>query len=164
MCFLRGVPWIDRLKTLILPVVPCVHDVLHTIAQAIYHLFLITKMIQSIDHIVITCNDINQTIDFYTKLGMKLSQFGKGRNALSFGNQKINLHVVGHEFEPKAQHPLPGSQDLCFVIGIPIQKAQKELQAHGIDIIEGPIQRTGARGQINSLYVRDPDGNLIEVR
>ena len=125
---------------------------------------LSSRMIESIDHIVITCNDVDKTIDFYSKLGMKHSQFGQGRNALGFGDQKINLHVVGHEFEPKAQHPLPGSQDLCFVIGIPIQKAQKELQAHGIDIIEGPIQRTGARGQINSLYVRDPDGNLIEVR
>ncbi|PWN36432.1 Glyoxalase/Bleomycin resistance protein/Dihydroxybiphenyl dioxygenase [Meira miltonrushii] len=120
-------------------------------------------MIESIDHIVITCKDINKTIDFYTKLGMKHTQFSQGRNALEFGNQKINLHIAGHEFEPKAQNPVPGSQDLCFVISIPIQQAQDKLSKHRIEIIEGPVQRTGAKGQINSVYVRDPDGNLVEL-
>lgn len=128
------------------------------------HPFPTLNMIESIDHLVITCKDINKTIEFYEKLGMKHSQFDQGRDALGFGNQKINLHIAGREFEPKAQHPLPGSQNLCFVIGLPIQQAQNELSKHGIRIIEGPVQRTGARGKINSVYVRDPDGDLIEVR
>jgi catechol 2,3-dioxygenase-like lactoylglutathione lyase family enzyme len=122
-------------------------------------------MIESIDHIVITCKDMNKTIEFYTKLGMKHNQFGQenNRHALGFGQQKINLHLAGHEFEPKAKTPLPGSQDLCFIINTSIQQAQKELNKNNIEIIEGPVQRTGARGPINSVYVRDPDGNLIEV-
>lgn len=107
-------------------------------------------MIESIDHILITCKDISKTIDFYIKLGMKHTQFSKGSNALGFGNQKINSHIAGHEFEPKAQHPVPGSQDVCLVISISIQQAQDELNKHGIEIIEGPGQRTGAKGRINS--------------
>ena len=121
-------------------------------------------MIMRIDHIVITVRDLDKTIEFYTDvLGMQLVTFGANRRALSFGQQKINLHEYGREFEPKAQEPLPGSEDLCFVIEGTIEEIQKHLSIKGIEIVEGPVKRTGALGPITSIYIRDPDGNLIEL-
>ena len=121
-------------------------------------------MIERIDHIVITVKDLYKTIEFYTNvLGMIHVTFGANRNALSFGQQKINLHEYGSEFEPKAQEPLPGSEDLCFITKKTIEEIQKELSVKGIEIVEGPVKRTGALGPITSIYIRDPDGNLIEL-
>lgn len=121
-------------------------------------------IIEAIDHIVLTVKDINATCAFYAQvLGMKVTIFGEGRKALSFGEQKINLHQYGQEFEPKAKKPTPGSADLCFVTAVPISKVIKHLSMSGVEILEGPVQRTGAVGVINSVYFRDPDGNLLEV-
>ena len=121
-------------------------------------------MIMKIDHIVMTVKDLDKTIEFYTNvLGMKLVTFGGNRRALSFGEQKINLHEYGNEFEPKAQEPMPGSVDLCFVIEDPVEEFQEYLRRKEIEIVEGPVQRTGAVGPITSIYIRDPDGNLIEL-
>jgi len=121
-------------------------------------------MIKSIDHIVMTVRDLERTIAFYTDvLGMNVVTFGANRKALSFGQQKINLHQYGSEFEPKALQPLPGSEDLCFVVQATIEEVQEHLSKKGIDIVEGPVTRTGALGLITSIYIRDPDGNLIEL-
>lgn len=120
--------------------------------------------VDRIDHIVLTVKNIDETIAFYTSvLGMKKISFAEGRLALSFGQQKINLHELGKEFEPKAHHVQNGSADLCFVIDTPLSDAIDELNNKGVTIIEGPVARTGAMGRINSVYFRDPDGNLIEV-
>jgi len=120
--------------------------------------------VDRIDHLVLTVDDIDETLVFYTKvLGMRSEIFGGGRVALTFGDQKINLHVSGHEFEPKAENPFPGSADLCFVTRVPIDKAIAHVKKCGVKIIEGPVNRTGARGNILSFYFRDPSGNLIEV-
>ncbi len=120
--------------------------------------------IDSLDHLVLTVKDIAASCEFYSKaLGMEVVAFGQNRKALRFGSQKINLHEKGREFEPKAQCPLPGSADLCFLTSIPIDKVTKHLQSCNIEIIEGPVARTGATGPILSVYFRDPDGNLIEV-
>ena len=117
-----------------------------------------------IDHLVLTVDDIDATVDFYTKiLGMTSEVFGQGRVALTFGSQKINLHLAGNEFEPKARNPLPGSADLCFITKVPMDKAIAHVKACGVTIIEGPATRTGGRGKILSVYFRDPDGNLVEV-
>jgi catechol 2,3-dioxygenase-like lactoylglutathione lyase family enzyme len=121
-------------------------------------------MITHLDHLVLTVRDISATIAFYTKvLGMKEVTFGKNRRALSFGNQKINLHQSGHEFEPKAACPTPGSADLCFISDTPLSLIIARLTAHGVPIHEGPVARSGAEGPILSVYFRDPDGNLIEI-
>jgi catechol 2,3-dioxygenase-like lactoylglutathione lyase family enzyme len=121
-------------------------------------------MITHLDHLVLTVRDISATIAFYTKvLGMEEGTFGKNRRALSFGNQKINLHQSGHEFEPKAACPTPGSADLCFTSDTPLSLIISGLTAHGVPILEGPVARTGAEGPILSVYFRDPDGNLIEI-
>ena len=121
-------------------------------------------MIERIDHLVLTVNDLEKTIHFYTKaLGMKLVTFGSKRKALSFGRHKINLHEYGKEYEPKAAMPLPGSADLCFVTTVPVDRLKKELAGKEITVLEGPIKRTGAEGEITSIYIRDPDGNLIEL-
>jgi len=96
-------------------------------------------------------------------LGMSVITFGNNRKALSFGTQKINLHQYGHEFEPKACHPVPGSADLCFITSQPISDVLIHLRSCNIALLEGPVQRTGAMGSIMSIYFRDPDGNLIEV-
>lgn len=121
-------------------------------------------MITSLDHLVLTVTDIPATIAFYTKvLGMSEVAFGEDRRALSFGDQKINLHQRGKEFEPKASSPTPGSADLSFISDTPLPLVISELTAYGVPIIEGPIARTGARGPILSVYFRDPDGNLIEI-
>jgi catechol 2,3-dioxygenase-like lactoylglutathione lyase family enzyme len=120
--------------------------------------------IDGIDHIVLTVADIDVTCAFYAKaLGMSVQRFGAGRVALHFGAQKINLHQTGKEFEPKAQRPTAGSADLCFVTRDALSEAQAHLQACGVEIIEGPVTRTGALGPISSIYFRDPDANLIEL-
>ena len=120
--------------------------------------------IQGIDHIVLTAHDLTATIAFYQEvLGMRVETFGKQRKALVFGQQKINLHQQGQEFEPKAALPTPGSQDLCFIATTPLAQVIAHLQRCGVAILEGPVARTGATGTIRSVYFRDPDGNLIEV-
>src|SRR5689334_19895950 len=120
--------------------------------------------IDRIDHIVITAFDVERTIDFYTRvMGMKAITFGEGRRALEFGRQKINLHQAGREFEPKALKPVPGSLDLCFITGTPLADVAAHLKANGVVIAQGPVPKTGALGPMQSIYFRDPDGNLIEV-
>lgn len=120
--------------------------------------------ISRLDHLVLTVQNIEKSVLFYTQImGMEKVAFGDSRVALLFGNQKINLHEHKKEFEPKAQHPTPGSADLCFVIETPISEAQQYLENCGIEIIDGPIIRTGAIGQILSIYIRDPDQNLLEL-
>jgi catechol 2,3-dioxygenase-like lactoylglutathione lyase family enzyme len=121
-------------------------------------------MITGLDHLVLTVRDLHATVRFYVEgLGMELRAFGEGREALHFGRQKINLHVAGHEFEPKAAYPTPGSADLCFLTQRPLTEISQRLAALGYPIIEGPVARTGATGPIRSIYVRDPDGNLVEI-
>lgn len=121
-------------------------------------------MIDRLDHLVLTVRDIGETCRFYEQaLAMTPVTFGNGRWALQFGSQKINLHQAGHEFEPKAMHPVPGSADLCLIASVPIEQVVSHLEACGIDILEGPVQRTGAMGPILSVYLRDPDANLIEI-
>ena len=120
--------------------------------------------IDALDHLVLTVADIDATCAFYGQaLGMRAIEFGAGRRAIAFGTQKINLHRAVHEFEPKAAHPLPGSADLCFLTSTPLDEVVRHLQAQGVAIIEGPVARTGATGPIRSVYVRDPDQNLIEI-
>ncbi|MBI5577728.1 MAG: VOC family protein [Deltaproteobacteria bacterium] len=117
-----------------------------------------------IDHIVLTVADIERTVEFYRRgLGMEKEVFDNGRVALRFGDQKINLHQVGREFEPKAGNPTPGSADLCFITPAGLEQAMAEVRTLGIPIEEGPVDRIGARGRMRSFYFRDPDGNLIEV-
>ena len=120
--------------------------------------------IKNIDHLVLTVADIEKTVDFYTSiLGFEVLVFGENRKALTFGNQKINLHQKGKEFEPKAEHPTCGSADLCFISETNIHEVLQELKEKNIEIIEGIVERTGALGKIQSVYFRDPDLNLIEV-
>ncbi len=120
--------------------------------------------IDGIDHLVLTVRDLRATCDFYSRvLGMRVVTFGGDRKALQFGRQKINLHEHGKEFEPKALAPTPGSGDLCFITQTPLPQVVGHLRSCGVQIIEGPVRRTGAVGPIESIYVRDPDGNLIEV-
>jgi len=120
--------------------------------------------IKNIDHLVLTVADIDKTIEFYTEiLGFEVVTFGDNRKALTFGNQKINLHQKGKEFEPKAEHPTSGSADLCFISSTDVHKVLEELKEKNIEIIEGIVDRTGALGKIKSVYFRDPDLNLIEV-
>jgi catechol 2,3-dioxygenase-like lactoylglutathione lyase family enzyme len=120
--------------------------------------------IDRLDHLVLTVADIDATVEFYTRvLGMKAVTFGTGRTALAFGRSKVNLHKAGHEFEPKAHRPTPGSADLCLIAADPLEQVIEELTAHRVRIEEGPVERTGAAGPIRSVYFRDPDRNLIEV-
>jgi catechol 2,3-dioxygenase-like lactoylglutathione lyase family enzyme len=120
--------------------------------------------IDSIDHVVMTVRDVQATCDFYGKvLGMEVVQFGEGRTALSFGNQKINLHQAGREYEPKAHLPVPGSVDLCFITSVPIEEVLAHLTQCGVPLLDGPVRKIGARGPLLSLYFRDLDLNLIEV-
>ena len=126
-------------------------------------------MIDHLDHLVLTTSREAACIDFYTRvLGMALETFTGGsppveRRALRFGNQKINLHVQGREFEPKAHLPVPGSLDLCFMASVPLQQVIDRFAESGWPIVEGPVLRTGATRAIRSVYVRDPDFNLIEI-
>src|SRR5438105_285299 len=124
----------------------------------------IALRIDRIDHIVITAFDLERTIDFYTRvLGMQAITFAGGRRALAFGRQKINLHQAGREFEPKALRPTPGSVDLCFITEDSLGEVTAHVKACGVKIAEGPVEKTGALGPMQSIYFRDPDGNLIEV-
>lgn len=123
-------------------------------------------MIKSLDHIVITAADIGATIDFYTRvLGMTLETFGAGRKALRFGDQKFNLHQAGDKniTDIYARAPTPGSVDLCLLAAVPLEQVIAKLKAENVAIELGPTRRTGARWPIRSVYVRDPDRNLIEI-
>jgi catechol 2,3-dioxygenase-like lactoylglutathione lyase family enzyme len=123
-----------------------------------------SMQIEGLDHLVLTVADVGRTRDFYERvLGMEPVVFGEGRHALAFGAQKINLHEAGREFEPKAAVPTPGSADLCFLTDAPVAEVVEHLAANGVEILEGPVRRTGAAGPVTSVYFRDPDGNLIEV-
>ena len=124
--------------------------------------------IQSLDHLVLTVTDISRTVAFYCDgLGMEHIKFDVGdpqpRHALKFGAQKINLHRAGHEFDPKAATPTPGSADLCFLVDGEILDWERKVSAAGIPVEVGPVARSGATGQLLSIYVRDPDNNLIEL-
>jgi catechol 2,3-dioxygenase-like lactoylglutathione lyase family enzyme len=120
--------------------------------------------IDRIDHLVLTVRDIEVTCEFYSRvLGMGVVTFADGRKALQFGSQKFNLHQSGREFEPKAAQPTPGSVDVCLISAVALSQVMDHLARCGVDIIEGPVSRTGARGAIRSVYFRDPDMNLIEV-
>ena len=117
-----------------------------------------------LDHLVLTVSDVTITCDYYQRvLGMKSIVFGEERRALTFGNQKINLHHEGHELNPCADRPTPGSADLCFLVDGPMEKVLGHLQSCGIEPVEGPVLRTGALGPMQSIYLRDPDLNLIEL-
>ena len=119
----------------------------------------------SLDHLVLTVADVAATVRFYSEvLGMEAQVFGDPpRHALGFGRQKINLHPAAAPYEPKAARPMPGSADLCFLSDQPLAEWQAQLARHGVAVELGPVPRTGAEGPIRSLYLRDPDGNLIEI-
>jgi len=120
--------------------------------------------ISLLDHLVLTVKNIDQSCEFYISvLGMKKIVFGEGRVALKFGQQKINLHEYGREFEPKAVKPTPGSADLCFITESKIEDVIQHMESKSVEIIEGPVERTGANTKLLSIYVRDPDENLIEI-
>lgn len=121
-------------------------------------------MIDRLDHFVLTVTSIEETCAFYEKvLCMKVETFGEGRKALKFGNQKINLHEAGKEFEPKAEKPTRGAGDFCLITNLPISDVVAHLNQCSVEIEDGPIARTGAIGNIISVYFRDPDLNLVEV-
>jgi catechol 2,3-dioxygenase-like lactoylglutathione lyase family enzyme len=120
--------------------------------------------IDHLDHLVLTVASIERTCDFYVRaLGMRVETFAEGRVALRFGRQKINLHEVGHEFSPRARFAVAGAADLCFLASTPLEDVEAHLARIGVDIEVGPVPRMGATGTLISLYVRDPDGNLIEI-
>ena len=120
--------------------------------------------IDHIDHLVLTVCDIAATCAFYERaLGAQVVTFGAGRTALVLGAQKINLHQAGREFEPKAARPTPGSADFCLIAVTPLDEVVAHLQACGVAIEQGPVRRTGARAPLDSVYIRDPDGNLVEI-
>lgn len=120
--------------------------------------------IEAVDHFVLTVADIEATCAFYARaLGMEVVTFGEGRTALAFGNQKINLHQAGREFEPKAAVPTRGSGDFCLIAATPLAAVIAHLVACGVPVEEGPVHRTGATGPLISVYLRDPDGNLVEI-
>ena len=119
--------------------------------------------ITHLDHLVLTVKDIDVSVAFYQKLGMKKQLFLGGRVALQFGQQKINLHQLGKEFEPKAKQVQAGSADLCFIVSEPLEQVLDYLKEQHLSIEVGIVERTGAVGKIRSIYLRDPDGNLIEL-
>ncbi|GGE49617.1 VOC family protein [Actibacterium pelagium] len=124
--------------------------------------------LSALDHLVLTVADTDATVAFYTEvLGMGVETFypadGSTRQALTFGVQKINLHKAGAEFDPKAARPTKGSADLCFLSDTSIDQWIEALAEHGVAVIDGPVARTGATGPLLSIYIRDPDGNLIEI-
>lgn len=117
-----------------------------------------------IDHFVLTVSDVERACEFYERvLGCEVVTFGEGRRALRFGDQKINLHPDGWDHEPKAERPTPGSGDFCVLTETSIEEVESELRDASVEIVEGPVERTGARGPIDSVYFRDPDGNLVEI-
>ena len=121
-------------------------------------------LIDRIDHVVLTVRDLERTCNFYRDvLGFEVVTFAGGRTGLRFGGQKLNLHQYGKEFEPKAQHPTPGSVDLCFITRTPLDEVRRELAEKGIPVEVGPVEKVGAIGTLLSVYVRDPDNNLIEI-
>jgi len=120
--------------------------------------------VDALDHLVLTVKDIDATCAFYREaLGMNVVTFNEGRKALGFGSQKINLHQQGKEFEPKAHCPTPGSGDICLITSVTLPEVVAHLKACGVEVIDGPVRRTGAVGTLLSIYFRDPDLNLIEV-
>lgn len=120
--------------------------------------------VDRLDHLVLTVADIDVSIDFYTRiLGMRAVTFGDGRHGLRFGRSKINLHLAGHEFEPRAARPTPGSADLCLVSPDAPDQVVAELREAGVAVVEGPVAKTGALGEMVSVYIRDPDDNLVEI-
>lgn len=120
--------------------------------------------VRAIDHVVLTVRDVERTLSFYERaLGMTSVSFGEGRRALAFGDQKLNLHQAGREFEPKAATPTPGAIDLCLLTDEPLERVIAHLRDAGVAIELGPVAKTGARSALRSIYFRDPDGNLIEV-
>jgi catechol 2,3-dioxygenase-like lactoylglutathione lyase family enzyme len=120
--------------------------------------------VDRIDHVVLTVADIERTISFYQRvLGMQSIMFGEERRALAFGDQKLNLHQAGREFEPKARRPTPGAVDICFSTTVPLDEVAAHLRAQSVAIELGPVDKIGARSALRSLYFRDPDGNLVEV-
>lgn len=120
--------------------------------------------IDRLDHLVLTVKDIEKSCQFYSQvLGMQRISFAQGRQALKFGKQKINLHEYNKEFEPKALKPTPGSADLCLITEAALSEVIQHLDSCQVDIIQGPVKRTGAMGPITSIYIRDPDQNLIEI-
>jgi catechol 2,3-dioxygenase-like lactoylglutathione lyase family enzyme len=120
--------------------------------------------ISHLDHLVLTVKDIEASVSFYTHvLGMTETTFADGRKALVFGSSKINLHQAGREFEPKAAAPTPGSADICLIVDDDLGSVQAQLAAGGVAVEIGPVKRTGAVGEIMSVYIRDPDQNLIEL-
>ena len=120
--------------------------------------------LEKLDHFVLPVSDIDVIATFYTTyLGMEKRIFGEGRVALHFGDQKINLHPAGWDYEPKARISTAGSTDLCFIVSERVESLQTKLVQLGVEIIEGPVVRTGATGSLRSIYIRDPDGNLIEL-
>jgi catechol 2,3-dioxygenase-like lactoylglutathione lyase family enzyme len=119
--------------------------------------------IDSLDHLVLTVHDIPRTVRFYERLGMEHVEFGEDRHALAFGRQRIHLHQAGDELEPSAAAPTPGSGDLCFLTSTPVDRAVTDLLEAGIELVEWPTEKSGAAGALISVYVRDPDGNLVEI-
>ena len=120
--------------------------------------------IDKLDHLVLTVRDIQSSIIFYTTvLGMERAVFPGNRQGLRFGSQKINLHTADANIEPRAGRPTPGSADLCFITDFPLEKVIDHVRSCGVEIIAGPVKRSGATGEIMSVYLRDPDGNLIEI-
>jgi catechol 2,3-dioxygenase-like lactoylglutathione lyase family enzyme len=120
--------------------------------------------VTTLDHLVLTVQDLDSTVDFYTRvLGMTVSAFAEGRLALKFGTQKINLHELGSELQPNARRTQAGSADLCFLSGEPLDSWVDHLEQEGVQLIGGPVRQTGALGPMDSIYCRDPDGNLVEI-
>ena len=121
-------------------------------------------LIDRLDHIVLTVASIENCCDFYRRvMGMQVVMFGEGRTALAFGRQKINLPLAGHEYQPHAHAPTPGSTDVCFITTTPLEQAMAHVRACGVEILQGPVDKTGAIGALRSFYFRDPDRNLIEI-
>jgi catechol 2,3-dioxygenase-like lactoylglutathione lyase family enzyme len=120
--------------------------------------------VTTLDHLVLTVQDLDSTVDFYTRvLGMTVSAFAEGRLALKFGSQKINLHELGGEVQPKARRAQAGSADLCFLSDDPLDTWLDHFEQEGVEVIGGPVRQVGALGPMDSIYCRDPDGNLVEI-
>ncbi len=121
-------------------------------------------VIDRLDHLVLTVRDVDATCEFYARvLGMQAITFGEGRRALRFGRQKFNLHQAGAEFKPNARTSTPGSADFCLITTTPLARVIAHLEHCGVEVLAGPVAKTGATGAIESVYFRDPDDNLVEV-